>query len=638
MDTATVLLIILIAPLIAAGAIWLFARQRGALAMALSLAAAAAILLCSGWLLLGGWHGQALLIQREWLTLGNFVINMGFLLNDLSALMLFVVAFVGFWIHLFSVGYMKEDEAKGRFFGGLSIFMFSMLGIVLADNLFMIFIFWELVGFSSYMLIGHYLKTQEGADASKKAFIVNRIGDFGFLLGIIMVYASFGTVSLVELKLLVSVQAGMDLNVVSTLMGLLLFCGVLGKSAQMPLHVWLPDAMAGPTPISALIHAATMVAAGVYFLGRTYFLYTAEALQVVTWIGVITAVCAAIWAFGQRDIKKILAYSTLSQLGYMVAGFGLGTAYGALYGSSETAIYYGIGASMFHLTTHAFFKALLFLGSGSVIHACHHEQDIFAMGGLWRKMPVTTITFALGVIAIAGVPFIAAGFFSKDSILYVAKMVNTPAFFLLTGTALLTAIYMGRLFVIAFLGEAKSEAAAHAHESPWTMWLPLVVLAIFAVGGGYAVLYPAVLRPFLTEWVPLPHGSDHTLMILISAVASIVGLAAARLLYGAGAKEDFLESRAKPVYAFARSRFFFDEIYNGYVRLIQNRVADIIHFLDTLLISGLLVRGSAGVAALAGMAARHSHTGNLAAYVWWFLVGLVLFGAFAGGFLEGVLP
>ena len=632
MDLGTILSIILLAPLGAAGLIWLFARQRAVLAMTLSLAAAATILGLSLWLFFGRWDGVSYSASVEWLTLGEFTFSIGFLLNDLSALMLFVVGFVGFWIHLFSVGYMDEDGARGRFFGGLSIFMFSMLGIVLADNLFMMFIFWELVGFSSYMLIGHYLHTEEASQAAKKAFIVNRVGDFGFLIGIILVYWTFGTTSLEGLRL----QATTNPETVTTAMGLLLFCGVLGKSAQMPLHVWLPDAMAGPTPISALIHAATMVAAGVYFLGRSFFLFTEDALVIVAWVGVVTAVCSAIWAFGQRDIKKILAYSTLSQLGYMVAGFGLGSIYGLHHGDSRTALYYGIGASMFHLTTHAFFKALLFLGSGSVIHACHHEQDIFRMGGLYRKMPLTTLTFAAGVIAIAGVPFIAAGFFSKDAILYVAKSTSSPAFYLLTGTAFLTALYMGRLFWIAFMGKPKSEAAEQAHESPWTIVLPLVVLAVFSIGGGYMVMYPENLRVLMENWVPHPHGADHNLMIIISAVASIVGLVLALLIYGAGAEKDRVQSSAPPLFALAKSRFYFDEIYNTYVKKVQDRLADIIGFLDTLLIAGVLVRGSAGLTGLLGVAARQMHTGRVSTYVWWFFIGLLLFGAYAGGFLDGI--
>ncbi len=633
MDLGTVLCMILLAPLVSAGLIWMFARQRAVLAMTLSLGAAGIILLCSLWLFFGKWDGTSFEITTEWMALGNLHLNVGFLLNELSALMLFIVAFVGFWIHLFSVGYMHDDDARGRFFGGMSIFMFSMLGIVLADNLFMMFIFWELVGFSSYMLIGHYLTSDVAAQASKKAFIVNRVGDFGFLVGIIITYWTFGTVNLTELREVVEANP----ESVTTMIGLLLFCGVLGKSAQMPLHVWLPDAMAGPTPVSALIHAATMVAAGVYFLGRSFFLFTEQALHVVAWVGVVTAVCAAIWAFGQRDIKKILAYSTLSQLGYMVAGFGLGSLYGLHHGDGHTALYYGIGASMFHLTTHAFFKALLFLGSGSVIHACHHEQDIFKMGGLLKKMPFTGVTFGLGVIAIAGIPFISAGFFSKDAILYVAKATNTPAFIILAGTALLTALYMGRLFVITFLGKPNSEAAEHAKESSWTIVLPLVVLAVFSIGGGYMALYPYAIREVMANWVPQPHGTDHTLMIGISAVASLLGLVLALIIYGVGSKTDKLETTLPLVYAISKSRFYFDEVYGYYVKKVQDRLAAIVDFLDTLLISGVMVRGAAAVAGLLGIAARRMHTGSVATYVWWFFAGLVLFGAYAGGFLDGII-
>jgi NADH-quinone oxidoreductase subunit L len=526
---------------------------------------------------------------------------------------------------------MQGDPGKGRFFGGLSIFMFSMLGIVLADNLLMVFVFWELVGFSSYMLIGHYLNDEASA-AARKAFVTNRVGDFGFLIGIILLYWQFGTVDLVALE-----AAGTE---ASMWVGLALFCGVLGKSAQMPLHVWLPDAMAGPTPISALIHAATMVAAGVFLLARTYFLFDAGALEVIAWVGTVTAVCAAFWAFAQRDIKKILAYSTLSQLGFMVAAFGFGTLYGRSQAGgddAEFAALWGVGAAMFHLTTHAFFKALLFLGSGSVIHACHHEQDIFRMGGLLRKMPVTGITFLLGVIAIAGVPFVAAGFFSKDVILLLAKGENTVAFGLLTFTALLTAIYMGRLFVVAFLGKPNSEHAAHAHESSWTLWLPLVVLAVFSTGAVWGLkLLPGSILPLFDDYIYYSE-ADHGLMILISALASIIGLGVAWAFYGAGASEDRLEKKARPLWALSRSRFGFDELYRAWIDKVQQRFADVLDFFDALFIGGLAVRGTAGITGLFGLAARAFHTGNVGSYAWWFFVGVVLVWGFATGLFASIL-
>lgn len=627
MDTVTnILLLVLLTPLAGAGIIMLLGRQRGNLAAAVSVVAAGIVAAASLHLLFRTWNGEAEAITMQWLALGSFEIELGFFLNGVSALMLFVVGFVGFWIHVFSLGYMHDDAAKTRFFGGLSIFMFSMLGIVVAENLFMIFVFWELVGFSSYMLIGHYFQQEDARAAAKKAFIVNRVGDFGFLLGIILVFWTFGTTSLPQLA---DAVAG-NPTAVSTLMGLLLFCGVLGKSAQMPLHVWLPDAMAGPTPVSALIHAATMVAAGVFFLGRTVFLYTPDALQVISWVGVVTAVCAAIWAFAQTDIKKILAYSTLSQLGFMVAAFGLGTLFG-LSQSGEHALYYGVGAAMFHLTTHAFFKALLFLGSGSVIHACHHEQDIFKMGGLLRKMPITGLTFAIGVIAIAGIPFVAAGFFSKDAILFVAYEQARIAFMLLAATAVLTAAYMGRLFFIAFLGQPRSENAEHAHETSWVMWLPLVILAVLSIGGGHVFLYPPSLQPMLNQIVPHPEGSVHTMLIIFSLIASLGGLLFALLFYGTGAKGDRLEKTVRPVWALSRSLFGFDALYDFYVKRVQQRVADVVSFVDTLFINGLAVRGTAGLAGLGGILARSLQTGSLHGYVWWFFGGLILFWLYAAG-------
>ena len=404
MTPATLALVVLLAPLASAAVIALLLRRAGALAAAVSVTAAVIIAAGAFTLAFGGARFEA---SMTWLRLGSFVLSLGFKFDDLAALMLVIVGIVGLCVHVFSLGYMHDDAAKARYFGGLSIFMFSMLGIVFADNLFMMFIFWELVGFSSWLLINHWHEKQSASDASKKAFITNRVGDFGFLLGIILCYWSNGTVNLSELA------AGH--HVYSTLIPLLLFCGAVGKSAQLPLQVWLPDAMEGPTPVSALIHAATMVAAGIYMLCRINVLMVPDALTVIMWVGTATALYAALCAIVQRDIKKILAYSTLSQLGYMVAAFGLGSkmihvsdtlvdaaggtavSHWAMLGAAT-----GVGAAMFHLTTHAFFKALLFLGSGSVIHGCHHEQDIFKMGGLSSRMKLTFVTFTIGVAAIIG--------------------------------------------------------------------------------------------------------------------------------------------------------------------------------------------------------------------------------------------
>ena len=380
----------------------LFLRRRGALASYVSVAAAAGIAVVSSLLIFGGHRDFPAAI--EWLRLGSLSVSLGVKFDDLAALMLFVVSFVGFFIHVFSLGYMRDDPARGRYFAGLSVFMLSMCGIVLADNLFMLFIFWELVGFSSYLLIGHWYERPSASDAAKKAFIVNRVGDFGFLLGIIACYWLNHTVNLTEL----AAKGAGGVLVFSRAIPLLLFCGAVGKSAQLPLHVWLPDAMEGPTPVSALIHAATMVAAGVYMLCRIQVLMVPDALTVIMWVGTLTALYAAICAVVQTDIKRVLAYSTLSQLGYMIAAFGLGSyliaeppKYSVPGGGAvmPVALVIGAGAAaaMFHLTTHGFFKALLFLSAGSVIHACHHEQDIFRLGGLARRMPWTFLTFTVGV-------------------------------------------------------------------------------------------------------------------------------------------------------------------------------------------------------------------------------------------------
>lgn len=611
------LLVVLLAPLASAVLIAFFCRQRGKIASAISVATAAAIFIFSLRAIRGA-EGEVLNPSWDWLSFGEFNISMGFLFNGVSATMLTMVAFVGFLIHVFSLGYMSDDKARARFFGGLSIFMFSMLGIVLADNLIMIFVFWELVGFSSYMLIGHYLNTDEAAAASKKAFIVNRIGDLGFLVGIVFAYWHFGTTNLSEMGSIVSDNK----ELISASIAALLMCGFIGKSAQFPLHVWLPDAMAGPTPVSALIHAATMVAAGVYFLIRIEFLFTPEVLTLITWLGTSVAVYAGFCAFGQNDIKKILAYSTLSQLGYMSAAFGLGYP----------------GVALFHLITHAFFKALLFLGAGSVIHGCHHEQDIFKMGGLFKKMPITAITFLIGTLALCGV-YGLSGFFSKDAILIAGGLKNTPIFILLTMGAFMTAGYMGRLFWIAFLGQPKSDDASHAKESPLTMLVPLIVLAVLSVVGGWMGYWPEQLGALIKDNLDHIHHMDgydamHKKVLIFGSAAWIVGLAVSFFFYGAGAKEDRLEKKAAPVYGFLKARLWFDEIYDFYVAKIQQRFALFVSFIDVFVIKGILVRGSAGIVGLVGMCSRSLHDGNLHTYVYWFLAGLILLWAVASGVIN----
>jgi NADH-quinone oxidoreductase subunit L len=630
-------LLLLLAPLASATVIALFLRRAGALASWISVAAAAVVCALSLQLVFTGTDVNASL---EWLRFGDFSISLGFKIDALARLMLFVVGFVGFLIHVFSLGYMHDDKARARFFGGLSVFMFSMIGIVVADSLFMIFIFWELVGFSSWLLINHYHEKQSAADASKKAFIVNRVGDFGFLLGIVWCYWMFGTTNLTELA-----AAAPAMAAIPAALPLLLFCGAMGKSAQMPLHVWLPDAMEGPTPVSALIHAATMVAAGIYMLCRINFLMVPDALTAIAWIGTITAVYAALCAVVQRDIKKVLAYSTLSQLGYMVAAFGLGSlavshAGGALVvGESgdlaqQSATFIipiaaGVGAAMFHLVTHAFFKALLFLGSGSVIHGCHHEQDIFAMGGLAKKMPVTFFTFTIGVLAIIGFPFLS-GFFSKDAILYLAMENNTPIFVLLAFTAVLTAFYMVRMWKIVFLGGARTDHSAHAHESGLSMTLPLILLAVLSVAGGYGAVYGKIAGS-MADLIPVAHGSAHVTILAVSIAVMLVGAGAAWIFYPTSDK-DALEVKAGGAFrGLVGLKESFDTAYNYYVAKIQQRFALFVNFLEQVVLAGLIIRGLAGIVGLFGYGARALHVGSLHAYVYWFLLGTVLLWAFATG-------
>jgi NADH-quinone oxidoreductase subunit L len=415
-----------------------------------------------------------------------------------------------------------------------------------------------------------------------------------------------------------------DPKLAVTGIALLLFCGAVGKSGQMPLHVWLPDAMEGPTPVSALIHAATMVAAGIYLLCRISVLMTAGALDVVLIVGVCTALYAGFCAITQKDIKKILAYSTVSQLGYMVAAFALGSQYAAAHPehAPHAAVSAGVAAAMFHLTTHAFFKALLFLGAGSVIHGCHHEQNIFKMGGLAGKMKLTFFCFICGYLALVGFPFLA-GFFSKDAILYLASEVSTPVYWTLVFGALLTVIYMTRLVIIVFLGRTKSDAADMAHESPWVMTLPLVVLAALSVVGGYVALYPQPLGGFLHH-VPEAEGAAHITLLVTSAVLFVVGFALAWFYYGKGAASDRLEDNARPIYRFLAARLWFDEIYGWYVAKVQQRIALFLEFLEHLFIAGVFVRGSAALAGLVGIIAKGSVTGNLQAYAYWFFGGLVV--------------
>ena len=622
MEPTQIALYTLLSPLVSAVVIALFFRRNGTIAATISVASAAVVAAGGLMLAYGGHRFEA---SMEWFRFYDFGMSLGFKFDDLAAVMIAIVGVVGFCVHLFSLGYMADDEAKARFFGGLSIFMFSMLGIVLADNLFMMFVFWELVGFSSYLLINHYCLKQSAAEASKKAFIVNRVGDFGFLIGILMCYGVYGTVNLSELAMATTGGA-----LVATAIPLLLFCGALGKSAQMPLHIWLPDAMEGPTPVSALIHAATMVAAGIYMLCRIEMLMVADALQVIMWVGTVTALYTALCAVVQSDIKKVLAYSTLSQLGYMVAAFGLGA------GQTNSGAMFSVGAAaaMFHLTTHAFFKALLFLGSGSVIHGCHHEQDMFKMGGLLKKMPLTAITMLIGVLAIGGLPFVTAGFFSKDAILHLAQVTNPAVFGILVFTAVLTTFYMVRMWKLTFLGSPRSDSASHAHEGGFmTMQLPLIILAVLSIFGGYThgALGFVYGHSFDGVWSQIPHPESLVGVVIMSLAILGIGGGLAWVLYPSSDK-DGLETQVPGAFAvLTLLKESFDKAYTYYVAKVQDRFAMLLNFIDQILIAGLIVRGLAGFVGLFGLGARALHVGSLHAYVYWFLLGIVMLWGFAGG-------
>ncbi len=541
-----------------------------------------------------------------WATIGDFSINIGIKLDQLSTGMMIVVTGVGLLVHVFSLAYMKDDDAKARYFTGLSLFMFSMTGIVLADNFIMTFIFWELVGLSSYLLIGHWYQKDSAADAAKKAFLCNRIGDFGFMVGILMLWGITGHLAFDQMKGgLEAFQAANPAIFGGVLSAAVfcIFCGAVGKSAQLPLHVWLPDAMEGPTPVSALIHAATMVAAGVYMLFRLQFTLGFEVFEglqasaVIAWTGGITALVAALMATQQDDIKRVLAYSTLSQLGYMVMAVGLV--------SGESG--------MFHLFTHAWFKALLFLGSGAVIFACHHEQDIWKMGGLLKKMPITGFTFLIGFAALIAVPF-TSGFFSKEQILEAAHQKEPILFWIAAAVAVLTPFYMTRLYVVAFLGKNRSENASHAHEVGPLMSGPLVLLAILGVIAGF---------PFVaSKFAPAYHQPEHLIHLgfvtYISIGALLTGVIAGFALY-AGKEKDPISI------PLLQNRFYIDGIYDNFlVRYFQDAFAAIIAFFDEFIINGLLVGGLSRAAESSGNLFRKVQSGSLQGYAFAFGLGVIL--------------
>jgi NADH-quinone oxidoreductase subunit L len=576
----------------------------------------------------------------DWFQFGGQWLHLDWVLDPLTAVMLVMVSFVSLLIFIFSVGYMAHDENFTRFFCFLSLFAGAMLGVVIANNLLLFFVCWEIVGLTSYLLIGFWYHKPSAAAAAKKAFITTRIGDLGLLLGMVWLYAETGTLNFyadgngcLERTALTTMVAHLTIGgmAVSTAIGLLIFLGAVGKSGQLPLHVWLPDAMEGPTPVSALIHAATMVAAGVFLVARTYPLFNAEliagvtygsaippvstALRVVTWVGALTAIFAASIAVAQNDIKRILAYSTVSQLGYMMLGLGVG----------------GVAVGMFHLITHAFFKALLFLGSGSVIHGCHEEQDVRKMGGLRKFMPVTFAAYAIGMLALSGFPLFFSGFWSKDEILHAAhRWPGSPIpFYLGCAGALLTAFYMTRQVALVFFGEyrnaavpsrsnqeshraqgvirgssdARSAAAQESrgpHESPAVMTVPLVILAVFAVLLGFVGTpawpwFDGFLNGEATglNFGKLAEGGTLGLM-LASAAIVFAGLGLGWWLYGKRPRKtadepDVLQTMQPVAFGLLANKYFVDEIYEATVIRFNVWAAHVCDFLDHWIWGGVVL-------------------------------------------------
>jgi NADH-quinone oxidoreductase subunit L len=596
-------------PVVASGVIALLKQPKRRTASTLAIGSLSFSLLLSMIAfghVLGGWvHSVDVreTVNFTWIQFGTTSVDLGWVLDPLSAVMLVMVTFVGLLIFIYSTGYMAYDENFTRFFCFLSLFAGAMLGVVIANSLLLLFMSWEIVGLTSYLLIGFWYEKPSAAAAAKKAFLTTRIGDVFFLLGIVWLFAQTGTLLLYNggtgsmehgaLAGLLAQPAALGLTAASAI-GLLIFAGAAGKSGQFPLHVWLPDAMEGPTPVSALIHAATMVAAGVYLIARVYPLMqagalsggTTTALTIVTWVGAFTAVFAALIAVAQNDIKRILAYSTVSQLGYMMAGLGMG----------------GVAVGMFHLITHAFFKALLFMGAGSVIHGCHEEQDIRRMGGLRSGMPLTFLTYAIGMLALCGFPLLFSGFWSKDGILEAAQhwSVARGPFYMLVFGAFLTAFYMTRQVGYVFFGTWRGKKVAH--ESPAVMTMPLGVLAFFAMALGLigTPVWPWFRGFIESREVPFElHGLFEPGLPALMGTSTVVvflGLGLGWWLYGGTVPKpeqpDVVEKAAPLLWGWLRDRLYIDEFYAVTVIAFYGWWARVADWLDRRVWGGVV----AGVA------------------------------------------
>jgi len=566
----------------------------------------------------------------EWIAVDKFKINFSFVIDQISAIMVLVVTGVGTLIHLFSIGYMHHDKGVAKYFAYLNLFLFNMLLLILGDNLLVMFVGWEGVGLCSYLLIGFWFTDKDKAAAGMKAFVTNRIGDAAFLLGMFILFLTFGTLSFQELNQLVPASPELSWLGPITLATLLLFIGATGKSAQIPLYVWLPDAMAGPTPVSALIHAATMVTAGVYMIIRLnpMFLAAPNTMMVVAIIGALTAVFAATIGLTQWDIKKVLAYSTVSQLGYMFLACGVGA----------------FGAALFHLMTHAFFKALMFLGSGSVIHAMHEEQDIRKMGGLKKYLPITHITFFFGWVAIIGIPPFA-GFFSKDEILWMSfhsPLGHTALWVMGALGATLTAFYMTRLMALTFWGNSRVPKNIHPHESPLLMTIPLIVLGLLSIIGGWIGIPHVIsdILPFSTSnilehWlepvikvIPNLHhaepSQEWTLMGISVGLATISAAVAYHFYVKAPTQPEKIAKSLGKIYDVVANKYYVDEGYfagiiNPLVQLSKNIWFYIdVNFIDkTTYIIGDVVKGG-------GTFVRSIQNGNIQSYATYTAIGIVV--------------
>lgn len=574
------------------------------LVAAYSIGSTGLALALSLWSLLEVAGGKTADVSFAWITIGTVEISMGFMVDSLTALMLVVITFVSMLVQLYSAGYMEGDPRIKWFYAVLSLFTTAMIGLVLANNYLGIYMFWELVGLCSYLLIGFWYERKAASGAAKKAFIVTRAGDVGFFIAVATIFLTIGSFEYGQV--FHAVENGEFSAGVLAAIGILLFAGAAGKSAQFPLHVWLPDAMEGPTPVSALIHAATMVAAGVFLVARSYPIYEAApvAMMTIAVIGTITAVMAALIAVGQNDIKKILAYSTISQLGYMMIAMGVGS----------------MVAGMFHLMTHAFFKALLFLGAGSVIHATH-SQDLNMMGGLGSKMKITATTFIVGTLAIAGIPPFA-GFWSKDEIVAAAfESGHYWIFGFALFAALLTAFYMFRLCFLVFFGEPRGPESdhGHAHESPWTMTIPLMLLAFLAVVAGL-VNSPFAGHAFGRFLMPSEHAPEPNYILMTLAVAvSLTGIFGAWLLYFRRIElpRYFYERFIIPRRA-VLNLFWMEDLYVFITQSAALGLARGIAWTDRVIV-GTVVDGVGWLTVKTGEGLRHIQTGDLQMYM---LVGV----------------